>query len=220
LHIDILINNKFLANKKDNITNNLEVWQRERERGVKSLRRFIIGFVSIFLVIVIVSGIFIKCTYFSHKLPTKSIKMEDIKSVQIINLDRSKDRREHYEKMLRDNFGDKFLGHKIGDEIRLNAVDGKKDVILENLSTGQKFDYNQLKDKDMVEIFNKDLWKGYIRSQQQYYIYFANEITHDKDDVLMTMLCGVGSEHIRSAECIVPAPAEALSIVQFLTVRI
>ena len=60
------------------------------ERGVKSLRGFVINVVSILLVVVLVSGIFIKCRYFSHKLPTKSIKMEDIKSVQIINLDRAK----------------------------------------------------------------------------------------------------------------------------------
>ena len=163
-----------------------------RERGVKSLRRFVIGFVSIFLVAVLASGIFIKCKYFSHKLPTKSIKLEDIKSVQIINLDRAKDRREHYEKMLHDNFGDKFLGHKIGEEIRFRAVDGKKDVILENLSTGQKFDYNQLKDKDMVEIFNKDLWKGYIHGEKQYYKYFCNSISHDQDENLKTMFTKFG----------------------------
>ena len=124
--------------------------EREREREVRTVRRFIIGFVSVFLVAVLASGIFIKCKYFSNKLPTKSIKLEDIKSVQIINLDRAKYRREHYEKMLRDNFGDQFMGRKIGEEIRFRGIDGKKDVILENLSTGQKFDYNQLKDKDMT----------------------------------------------------------------------
>ena len=131
--------------------------ERERERGVKSLRRFVIGFVSIFLVSVVASGIFIKCKYFSHKLPTKSIKLEDIKSVQIINLDRAKERRANYEKMLHDNFGDKFLGHEIGEEVRLKAVDGKNELVFEDIHNGRRVMYKDIADK--VGYFDYGIYK-------------------------------------------------------------
>ena len=131
--------------------------ERERERGVKLLRRFVIAFVSIFFVIILASGIFIKCKYFSHKLPTKSIKIEDIKSVQIINLDRAKDRREHYEKMLHDKFGDTFMGRKIGEEIRLKAVDGKKELIFEDIHTGKRVMYNDIAEK--IGYFDYGIYK-------------------------------------------------------------
>jgi len=130
--------------------------ERERERS-KSLRRFVICVFLTLLVAVLASGIFIKCKYFSHKLPTKSIKLEDIKSVQIINLDRAKERREHYEKMLRDNFGDTFIGHKIGDEIRLPAVDGKKELIFEDIHTGKRVMYNDIAEK--IGYFDYGIYK-------------------------------------------------------------
>ena len=150
----------------------LKFARAHRER-VTSLRRFVIGFVSIFLVSVVASGIFIKCKYFSHKLPTKSIKIEDIKSVQIINLDRAKDRRANYEKMLHDNFGDKFLGHKIGDEIRLPAVDGKKEIIFENLVNGKKYTYNDLKTYEKAYLILKDeKFKIYSKKDPENYWYF------------------------------------------------
>ena len=158
----------------------------------KNKHWILIGLLFVFLTEILTAGIIIKHKYIHYRMPTKSIKLEDIKSVQIINLDRSKDRREHYEKMLRDNFGDTFLGHKIGEEIRFRGVDGKKDVILENTSTGKKFDYNQLKNKDMAKIFNKDKWKGYIRNEKQYYIFFDNKKTHTKDDILRIIFSKFG----------------------------
>ena len=152
----------------------------------------VIGLLFVFLMQILTAGIIIKQKYIHYRMPTKAIKLADIKSVQIINLDRLKDRREHYEKMLRDIFGDTFLGHKIGEEIRFRGVDGKKDVILENMSTGKKFDYNQLKNKDMAKIFNKDKWKGYIRNEKQYYIFFDNKKTRTKDDILRIIFSKFG----------------------------
>ena len=98
--------------------------------------------------------------------------MEDIRSVQIINLDRAKERRANYEKMLHDNFGDKFLGHKIGDEIRLRAVDGKKEIIFENLVSGKKYKYEQIKDHE--ELYLKDRqFKIYSEKEPRNYWYFS-----------------------------------------------
>ena len=57
--------------------------------------------------------LFIKFTYFNKKLPTKKVKIEDIKSVQILSLDYAVERRNNYENMLKTNFGDKFLGLNI-----------------------------------------------------------------------------------------------------------
>ena len=146
--------------------------ERERERGVKYLRRFVIGVFLTLLVAALASGIFIKCSYFSHKLPTKSIKMEDIRSVQIINLDRAKERREHYEKMLRDNFGDTFMGRKIGEEIRLSGVDGKKEIIFENLDNGKKYKYEQIKGRE--DLYLKDRqFKVYSEKDPKNYWYFS-----------------------------------------------
>ena len=142
-----------------------------RERS-KSLRRFVIGFVSIFFVAVLASGIFIKCKYFSHKLPTKSIKMEDIRSVQIINLDRAKERRANYEKMLHDNFGDTFMGRKIGEEIRLSGVDGKKEIIFENLDNGKKYKYEQIKGREDLYLRDRQ-FKIYSEKDKNNYWYFS-----------------------------------------------
>ena len=120
----------------------------------------------------LVFALFIKCKYFHHKLPTKSIKIEDIKSVQIINLDRAKDRRVKYEKMLHDNFGDTFIGRKIGNDIRLSAIEGKKEVIFENLTNGKKYKYNDIKDKE--ELFLKDRqFKIYSEKDPENYWYFS-----------------------------------------------
>ena len=113
---------------------------------------------------------------------TKSIKIEDIKSVQIINLDRSKERREHYEKMLHDNFGEKFLGHKIGNDIRLPAVDGKKEIIFENLGSGKKWKYDDFKvngqaEADKFEIFRSGIYKVYSKNNPKIYtFYYFNKL--------------------------------------------
>ena len=119
-------------------------------------------------------------------MPTKSIKLEDIKSVQIINLDRSKERREHYEKMLRENFGDKFLGHKIGEEIRLRAVDGKKEIIFENLGSGKKWKYDDFKvngqaEADKFEIFRSGIYKVYSKNNPKIYtFYYFNKLLSNR----------------------------------------
>lgn len=185
-----------------------------RVRGVKSLRRFVINVVSILLVVVLVSGIFIKCRYFSHKLPTKSIKMEDIKSVQIINLDRAKERRANYEKMLHDNFGDKFMGRKIGDEIRLSGVDGKKEIIFENLDNGKKYKYEQIKGRE--DLYLKDRqFKIYSEKDKNNYLYFSftrNQKGDWRYDSIFNIF-GCGLSHWKAIEKIAKQPDGTYGII-------
>ena len=165
--------------------------ERERESSCKiiqrllnhiTIKRIIASFFVILLFATLISGLKIKNRYFHHKLPTKSIKLEDIKSVQIINLDRAKDRREHYEKMLHDNFGDTFMGHKIGEEIRLSGVDGKKEIIFENLGTGKKLTYDDFKvngevQTEKFDIFKSGVYKVYSKNNpKNYTFYYFNKL--------------------------------------------
>ncbi len=92
--------------------------------------------------------------------------------MQIINLDRAKERRANYEKMLHDNLGDTFMGRKIGEEIRLKAVDGKKEIIFENLVNGKKYKYEQIKDHE--DLYLKDRqFKIYPEKDPKNYWYFS-----------------------------------------------
>jgi GR25 family glycosyltransferase involved in LPS biosynthesis len=137
-----------------------------------SFKKLTLAVFGLLFLALLVFTLFIKCKYFYHKLPTKSIKMEDIKSVQIINLDRAKNRKAKYEKMLRDNLGNTFMERKIGNDIRLSAVDGKKEVIFENLTNGKKYKYNDIKDKE--ELFLKDRqFKIYSEKDPENYWYFS-----------------------------------------------
>ena len=115
-------------------------------------------------------------------LPTKSIQLDDIKYVKVINLDTAKDRRQYYEKMLHHYFGETFLGKKIGDEIRLKGVYGKKDVEFVNLDTGEVWDYDKIVKKNggkwtwqaSRDVFGLDTkWIGRVKNNKNIYIKFS-----------------------------------------------
>ena len=108
---------------------------------------------------------------FSKKLPIKPIKLKQITSVQVINLDRAKDRRENYEKMLKQAVGDEFLGKKIGEEIRFNAVDGKKEVIVENILTGEKLTYAQITTSKKRQPKSETIFKAYTARDADLVVY-------------------------------------------------
>ena len=74
--------------------------------------------------------------------------------------------------MLHDNFGDTFMGHKIGEEIRLSGVDGKKEIIFENLDNGKKYKYEQIKGRE--DLYLKDRqFKIYSEKDKNNYWYFS-----------------------------------------------
>lgn len=129
-------------------------------------------FITLFILTISLSFV-IKKVYFTKKLPTQAVKLEDIKSVQFVNLDRAKDRRGKYEKMLKNNFGEHFLNHKIGNNIRLSGVDGKKDLVFENIDTQEKIMYQQAQNKEL-EILGKGIYKVYSQKNPKIYVYFSN----------------------------------------------
>ena len=109
--------------------------------------RKVIKIFGIIVAVFLLFALLLKILLIVRKLPTSPIKSEEIGSVQIINLDRSKDRRDAYEKMLNDNFGDEFFGKKISSELRLSATDGVRDLAIIEL------------DNDGKEVENVDISK-------------------------------------------------------------
>ena len=110
--------------------------------------------------------------YFRHKLPVKSIKIDNIQSVQIINVKKNYDRRKNYEKMLKQNFGNTFMGHRIGEEIRLSGVDGRKFIVFESIISGKKYKYSDVKGREQL-ILKDSKFKIYPENDTHNYWYFS-----------------------------------------------
>lgn len=123
-------------------------------------------FVFVDLIVLLAVG-FIVSNKLADKSATKNTRLDDIEKVYVINLDRSKDRKDRYEKLLRENFGDKFLGQKI-ETIRFRGTDGKKDIIFEDWDTKQRISSvdiasgkKKLKEKGFYKVYdrhNPSIW--------------------------------------------------------------
>ena len=100
------------------------------------------------IVICLIAILTIKLCFTFNKGAVSPVAIEDIKSVQIINLDRSTNRREGYEKRLKNAYGDEFLGQKIGDAIRLSGTDGVKDLVIIELDDKG----NEVKNVDIAKL--------------------------------------------------------------------
>ena len=74
------------------------------------MRKKIYFVFSVIAILVFLFIVYIKKTFYLKPLDANPIKLQDIKSVQIVNMPISKHRRLLYEKMLKDNFGDNFFG--------------------------------------------------------------------------------------------------------------
>lgn len=163
----------------------------------------IIAFVSILLLLSFFGNItirrvrnFVRDIYYFHyedeiwlpkklkgkELPTKVVQFDNIKYVKIINLDSAKDRREYYERMLRHELGESFLGKKVGDDIRLKGVYGNTDVEFVNLETGEVWDYDKIVKKNggkwswqaSKAVFGVDTkWIGRVKNDKNVYIKFS-----------------------------------------------
>ena len=103
---------------------------------------------SVTIVICLIAILTIKLCFTFNKGAVSPVAIEDIKSVQIINLDRSTNRREGYEKRLKKAYGDEFLGQKIGDAIRLSGTDGVKDLVIIELDDKG----NEVKNVDIAKL--------------------------------------------------------------------
>lgn len=107
----------------------------------------------VIIVICLIAILTIKLCFTFNKGAVSPVAIEDIKSVQIINLDRSTNRREGYEKKLKNAYGDEFLGQKIGDAIRLSGTDGVKDLVIIELDDQG----NEVKNVDIAKLKAKEI---------------------------------------------------------------
>ena len=148
----------------------------QQEKTMQNLKKRSIFFCSI-LIFILILAIFIKVYFFCKKLPTKSISLSQIAGVYIINLDRAVERKNNYEKMLKTNFGEKFLSKPIGNEIRLNGVDGKRDIIFENIATGEKIDYNKAQGKEK-QLFSSGIYKVYDKNDPYLKFFYSKPFVY------------------------------------------
>ena len=166
----------------------------------------------------------------NKKLPTKTIQFDDIKYVKVINLDTATDRRQYYEKMLHDYFGKTFLGKKIGDEIRLRGVYGKKDVEFVNLDTGEVWDYDKIVKKNggkwtwqaSRDVFGLNTkWIGRVKNDKNIYIKFSPMDVKDswKDNMYEKFYYGIFGKfgchlsHLKALQEIAKQPKGSWGIV-------
>ena len=106
----------------------------------------------------------------------KPISIKDIKSVKIINLETSKDRKARYEEMITKQFGNKMFGIEIND-LTMRATHGKYDLIFEELN-----EINEVVKKipaidiqENREKLKKNVrYKIYDKNDSDYYWYYKN----------------------------------------------
>lgn len=170
--------------------------------------------ITIFAVIILTFVLF--CSI--HKLPTKQLRIEDIKSINVLSF--NLDRRARYEKKLKSKFGNYFLGHKIGDNIRLlNICNGKKELVAENIVNGKIVTYNDVKDKEGYSVFKDGIWKicsKYKKNECVYYSSSANNFTDGanmyKDNKRFSAF-GCFFSHMRAIEKIAKQPDNTYGLI-------
>lgn len=164
---------------------------------------------SIVSVVIVVNLYFF---FFAKKLPIKPIKLQQITSVQVINLDRAKDRRANYEKMLHKQFGNKFFGKNIGEEIRFRAIDGKKEVIVENLLTGEKTSYKEMISSKKRQYRSKTLFKAYTARDANLIVYEPITLPNKRLDYRFNLL-GCKLSHLSALKNIAKQPTNTYGLI-------
>lgn len=168
--------------------------------------------VSVLSVVIAVIGVNLYFLFFGKKLPIKPIKISQITSVQVINLDRAKDRRANYEKMLRKTFGKKFLGKKIGENIRFRAIDGKKEVIVENLLTGEKTTYGAIVSSKIKRHVTRTLFKAYTARDADLIVYEPITFPNRRLDYSFNLL-GCKLSHLSALKNIAQQPDNTYGLI-------
>ena len=105
---------------------------------------------------------------------TKKVDMDEVKMVQVINLEKAKERRENYEKMLDLKFGGKLFAANSKD-ITMKATHGRFDLIFEELddenNVVKTFDASEI-DEKKVELKKKVRYKVYDRNYPNEFFYY------------------------------------------------
>ncbi len=155
---------------------------------------------------------------FYKKMQTKQIKIEDIKSINVLSFNPK--RRVIYEKNLRNKLGEYFLGHKIGDDIRLkNICNGKKDLFAENMINGNKVTFEDVKTRDGFSTFRDGIWKICSKNNSNECVYYSNTLQNYiigkiqyKDNKVFNVF-GCFFSHIRAIEKIAKQPDNTYGLI-------
>lgn len=173
--------------------------------------------ITIIAIIIILVFVFFAIKITTFKMPTKEIKIEDVKSINILSFNLH--RRATYEKKLKSKFGNYFLGHKIGSDSRLpNICNGKKELIATNIINGRRVVYEDVKNKKDYSVFADGVWKFCSKYKQnecvyysqsvntfsERYVYFSNEIFN---------VLGCWFSHIRAIKRISKQPDNTYGLI-------
>ncbi len=118
-----------------------------------------------------------------YQAPTKSIAISDIKSVQVIHLKQSVDRRQTYENMINTKFNGKLLGVSTKD-LTMDATDGKNDLVFIKLDNNNK-EVDRINASDIVDgektLEDNIRYKVFDRNHPDFFYYYK----YDPSDVFV-----------------------------------
>lgn len=133
---------------------------------------------------------------------TKKVDMDEVKMVQVINLEKAKERRENYEKMLDLKFGGKLFTANSKD-IAMKATHGRFDLIFEELddknNVVKTFDASEI-DEGKIELKKMVRYKIYDKNYPETYFYYQfnpSEIIYKKTHMSLGEF-GCVSSHLRA----------------------
>ena len=163
--------------------------------------------------IVILVFAFFAIKIVTFKMPTKEIKISDIKSINIINF--SKERRIKYEQNLKKKFGNYFLGQKIDSNLKLkNTCNGRTELTVENMINGERIVYNDVKNKKGLSTFKDGVWKicsKYNKNECLYYSLNVNKNPHFDNEIFNVFGCWFS--HIRAIEKVSKQPDNTYGLI-------
>lgn len=157
----------------------------------------------VLLLLSITALYFLYIYVFCVKVNKTSFTHNDIDKVYVINLDKSKDRREVYEKALKNTFGETFFNQKI-ENVRLRGTYGKEDLIFEEKKTGIKISAQQIVNKEVELALNTD-YKVYDKNEPEFFINYNSRKPYNlRDKKHLTMgEFGCIMSHLRAVNDIV-----------------
>jgi len=151
-------------------------------------------------------------------MPVKQLKIEDIKSINVISF--TKKRKEKITKLLKSKFGNYFLGYKIGENIFLsNTCNGKQELVAENIINGKIVTYNDVKDKEGYPAFKDGIWKICSKYKKNECIYYSPGINDFTDGVSKNEdnkkfnVFGCFFSHVRAMEKIAKQPDDTYGLI-------
>ena len=166
---------------------------------IKILLYLIATFCSLLIIFLFVSHV---VNVRNGEMRTKKITLADIKSVNILSFNLN--RRASYEEKLKQRFGEYFLGHKIGNDIRLlNVCNGKQELVFENINNGKQYTFNDIEMFADYDLFKNGIWKVCAKNNKTECLYYSQNINrlnrrHVYPDNKMFNVFGCFFSHLRA----------------------